>query len=94
MTSEGTQDFITICFMFGCILSFYFVFFKKIWLAWILGTFLTPFLGIAFLAIIYDPLALYYLYALPFIVIATGLISTIIAVLKYYISKKRSGFSP
>lgn len=88
MLSENSADLLTLLFMLLFILSCFFIFFKNKWLAWLVGTLLSPFLGILFLSIIYDPLALLYLYGLPYILIATALVSTLIGLLKIYLMRK------
>ncbi|WP_298626406.1 hypothetical protein [uncultured Legionella sp.] len=50
---------------------------KRYWLAWILATVTTPLVGIAFLTLFFDPLYLLYLYAIVFILFATGIVAAL-----------------
>ncbi|MBA3535258.1 MAG: hypothetical protein H0T84_01400 [Tatlockia sp.] len=54
---------------------------RKFWLAWLLATVLTPFVGIAFLMVFFGPASLYLLYGLSIIIHISAVISAIIGIM-------------
>lgn len=82
ISTEQIADFYAILFMLTLMVMI-FLFIKKYWVAWLVATVTTPFAGITFLALYYDPLALYLLFFLPMIMIGTSIASAIVGLIMY-----------